>query len=502
MAKKSVAFLEFQNITKRFPGALALDGVSFAVERGTCHALIGENGAGKSTLGRILAGVHTADSGEIRLDGQVVHPSSPLAARRLGIAMVHQELAFCPNLTVAENLCLGDLPRHALGWVDRAALHDRAKTMLAEIGAAIDPDAIIGTLSTGKEQLVQIAAAVGSGAQVIVMDEPTSSLSGGETRELFRLVRALKARGITLIYVSHRMEELFELCDNVTVLRDGRFVTTEAIAATNQARVVRQMTGRELLVQTPSHLTRPLGEEFLRVETLASARRFTDVGFTLRAGEVVGLAGLVGAGRSEVAQAILGLDPAATGRVFVRGKELMLGSMTAAMNAGLGLVPEDRKRQGLVLPLNCRENTALAALPLLTRAGWVQRAAERALVSRYATRLRVRTPSLEAPIASLSGGNQQKLALAKWLARDCDVLIVDEPTRGIDVGAKAEIYQLLDELAAEGKALLVISSELPELIGLCRRILVMREGRLAGEVERAGFSEATLLEIMAGVAAA
>ena len=315
-------------------------------------------------------------------------------------------------------------------------------------------------------------------------------------------MRALKARGITLIYVSHRMEELFELCDNVTVLRDGRFVTTEAIAATNQARVVRQMTGRELLVQTPSHLTRPLGEEFLRVETLASARRFTDVGFTLRAGEVVGLAGLVGAGRSEVAQAILGLDPAATGRVFVRGKELMLGSMTAAMNAGLGLVPEDRKRQGLVLPLNCRENTALAALPLLTRAGWVQRAAERALVSRYATRLRVRTPSLEAPIASLSGGNQQKLALAKWLARDCDVLIVDEPTRGIDVGAKAEIYQLLDELAAEGKALLVISSELPELIGLCRRILVMREGRLAGEVERAGFSEATLLEIMAGVAAA
>jgi ABC-type sugar transport system ATPase subunit len=476
--------------------------VSFAVERGSCHALIGENGAGKSTLGRILAGVHRADSGEIRLDGRVIHPTSPLAARQLGIAMVHQELAFCPNLTVAENLCLGDLPRRTLGWVDRAALRERARRMLAEIGADIDPDAVIGTLSTGREQLVQIAAAVGSGAQVIVMDEPTSSLSSGETRELFRLIGELKARGITLIYVSHRMEELFALCDHVTVLRDGRFVATEAIAATNQARVVRQMTGRELLVQTPAHLTRALGDEFLRVENLSSPGHFSAVNFAVRAGEVVGLAGLVGAGRSEVAQAILGLDAAATGRVFVRGRELKLGAMDTAMAAGLGLVPEDRKRQGLVLPLNCRENAALAALPLLSRAGWVDRTAERALVGRYAQRLRVRTASLEAPISSLSGGNQQKLALAKWLARDCDVLIVDEPTRGIDVGAKAEIYQLLDELAGEGKALLVISSELPELIGLCRRILVMREGRLAGEVARENFSEHGLLEIMAGVAAA
>jgi ABC-type sugar transport system ATPase subunit len=495
-------YLEFAHLTKRFPGALALDGVSFAIERGSCHALIGENGAGKSTLGRILAGVHRADSGEIRLDGKVIHPATPLAARQLGIAMVHQELAFCPNLTVAENLCLGDLPRGTLGWVDRAALRDRARRMLAEIGADIDPAAIIGTLSTGREQLVQIAAAVGSGAQVIVMDEPTSSLSSGETRELFRLVRELKARGITLIYVSHRMEELFELCDTVTVLRDGRFVATEAIAATNQARIVRQMTGRELLVQTPSHLARPLGDECLRVENLSSPGKFSGVNLSLRAGEVAGLAGLVGAGRSEVAQAILGLDPSATGRVFVRGREISLGSMGQAMAAGLGLVPEDRKRQGLVLPLNCRENAALAALPLLTRAGWVDRAAERELVGRYAKRLRVRTASLEAPISSLSGGNQQKLALAKWLARDCDVLIVDEPTRGIDVGAKAEIYQLLDELAGEGKALLVISSELPELIGLCRRILVMREGRLAGELPRADFSEHGLMEIMAGVAAA
>jgi ABC-type sugar transport system ATPase subunit len=495
-------FLEFKNITKRFPGVLALNDVSFTVERGTCHALIGENGAGKSTLGKILAGVQTADSGEIRLADRAIAPTNPLAARELGIAMVHQELAFCPNLTVAENLCLGDLPRSQLGWVDRTALRARARAMLAAIGSNIAPDAVIGTLSTGQEQLVQIAAAVGTGAQVIVMDEPTSSLSGGETRELFRLVRELTARGITLIYVSHRMEELFALCDRVTVLRDGRHVITEAIPATNPHRVVQQMIGRELLVQNPAHLARSLGEERLRVENLSSPGRFANVSLQVRAGEIVGLAGLVGAGRSEVAQAVLGLDPAATGRVVVKGREIVPGSIEAALSAGLGLVPEDRKRQGLVLPLNCRENTVLAALPLITRAGWVRRAAERELVQRYAGRLRVKTPSLETIIASLSGGNQQKLALAKWLARECDVLIVDEPTRGIDVGAKAEIYQLLDELACEGRALLVISSELPELIGLCRRILVMREGHLVGEVASADFSEAALMRLMAGVATA
>ena len=496
-----MAFLEFHGITKRFPGVLALDGVGFAVERGTCHALIGENGAGKSTLGKILAGVHTADRGEIRLDGRVIHPATPLAARELGIAMVHQELAFCPNLSVAENLCLGDLPRRA-GFVNRTELRARARTMLATIGADVDPDAIIGTLSTGKEQLVQIAAAVGTGAKVIVMDEPTSSLSAAETHELFRLVRELKARGITLIYVSHRLEELFALCDQVTVLRDGRHVATERIADTNPHRVVTQMIGRELLIATPAHLARPLGDECLRVESLTSPRKFSGIDLSVRAGEIVGVAGIVGAGRSEVVQAIFGLDPAATGRLTVKNSPLLLGSLDAALAAGVGLVPEDRKRQGLVLGLNCRENTCLAALPALTRLGWVNRTTERSLAKRYADRLRVKAPSLETITAGLSGGNQQKIALAKWLARSCDVLLIDEPTRGVDVGAKAEIYQLLDELACEGKALLVVSSELPELIGLCRRILVMRNGQLAGEVARADFSEAALMRLMAGVAAA
>ena len=480
-------FLEFNGITKRFPGVLALDGVSFGVEQGTCHALIGENGAGKSTLGKILAGVQTADGGEIRMDGRLVAPANPLAARELGIAMVHQELAFCPNLSVAENLCLGDLPRHA-GFVDRTALRTRARAMLATIGSTIDPDAIIGTLSTGQEQLVQIAAAVGTGAKVLVMDEPSSSLSASETNELFRLVRELKARGITLIYVSHRLEELFALCDNITVLRDGRHVVTERVADTTPHRVVTQMIGRELLIQTPAHLQRTLGPCRLAVHGLSSEGKFRDINLEVRAGEIVGVAGIVGAGRSEVVQAIFGLDPDATGRVTVADQPLALRSIDDALASGLGLLPEDRKRQGLVLGLNCRENTALAMLPSLSRLGWVRREEERTLTQRFVNRLRVKTPSLETLTAGLSGGNQQKIALAKWLARSCDVLLIDEPTRGVDVGAKAEIYQLLDELACEGKALLVVSSELPELIGLCRRILVMREGCLAGEVPRAEFS--------------
>jgi ABC-type sugar transport system ATPase subunit len=496
-----MAFLEFSQITKRFPGVLALDGVSFAVERGSCHALIGENGAGKSTLGKILAGVQCADGGEIRLAGRPVAPGTPLEARQLGIAMVHQELAFCPNLSVAENLCLGDLPRRR-GFVNRPALRARARALLDTISADIDPDAIIGTLSTGREQLVQIAAAVGTGAQVIVMDEPSSSLSAAETHELFRLVRELKVRGITLIYVSHRLEELFALCDHITVLRDGRHVVTERVADTSPPRVVTQMIGRELLVQTPAHLNRPPGPCRLAVQRLASGRKFQDISLEVRAGEIVGLAGIVGAGRSEVVQAIFGLDPEATGEITVAGRPLAPRSIEAALAAGLGLVPEDRKRQGLVLGLNCRENTALAMLPALSRLGWMCRGQERSLAQRFASRLRVKAPSLETLTAGLSGGNQQKIALAKWLARSCDVLLIDEPTRGVDVGAKAEIYQLLDELACEGKALLVVSSELPELIGLCRRILVMRGGRLAGEVARADFSEAALMQLMAGVAAA
>ncbi|MBI3850974.1 MAG: sugar ABC transporter ATP-binding protein [Verrucomicrobia bacterium] len=495
-----MSLLSFRKITKRFPGVLALDGVSFEVERGSCHALIGENGAGKSTLGKILAGVYTADEGEMRLDGQPIHPTNPLLARQLGIAMVHQELAFCPNLTVAENLCLGELPAHA-GWLDRQRMRKQARAMLDEIEADIDVDRPIGELSTGQEQIVQVAAALGTHAQVIVMDEPTSSLSAHESEHLFKLLAHLKERGITVIYVSHRLEEIFQLCDTVTVLRDGRHVATEEVADTNRDRVIHQMIGREVVSHTPKHLSRALGDEVLRVEALASPGKFSNVSFTLRAGEVLGFAGLVGAGRSEVAQAIFGLDEAATGKVFVHARELSLGDVNAALSAGIGLLPEDRKRLGLVLTMNCRENTSLAALDHLTRSGFVRRGEEQSLVQRHTERLQVRTPSFEAPIDGLSGGNQQKIALAKWLARECDILIVDEPTRGVDVGAKAEIHRLLDELACQGLAVLLISSELPEVMNLSRRILVMREGELADELKREYFTQANLMRLMAGVEA-
>ncbi|HMF88087.1 MAG TPA: sugar ABC transporter ATP-binding protein, partial [Gemmatimonadaceae bacterium] len=460
--------------------------------------LMGENGAGKSTLGKILAGVYTADAGEMRLDGKLVHPATPLAARHLGIAMVHQELAFCPNLTVAENLCLGELPAR-FGWVDRKRMRERARGMLREIEADLDVDQPIGQLTTGQEQLVQIAAALGVNARVIVMDEPTSSLSAGESEHLFHLLAQLKQRGITVLYVSHRLEEIFRLCDTVTVLRDGRHVATEKNAATNRDRVIHQMVGREVVAISPRHVERALGDELLRVENLSSPGKFQRVSFSLRAGEVLGLAGLVGAGRTEVAQAIFGVDAQAAGSVLVRGKAMALGNVNTALAAGIGLLPEDRKRLGLVLSMNCRENGSLASLGRLTRLGFVRRRAEQALVRRYADRLQVRTPSLENLIASLSGGNQQKVALAKWLARQCDILIVDEPTRGVDVGAKAEIHALLDELACEGLGIIVISSELPEVMNLSRRILVMRDGNLAGELARADFSQPTLMRLMAGV---
>lgn len=494
-------YLTFSHITKRFPGVLALDDVSFTIERGECHALMGENGAGKSTLGKILAGVHNADSGEIRLEGDPIRPTDPLRARQLGIAMVHQELAFCPNLTIAENLCLGELPEK-FGIVNREEMRRKARAMLEEIECDLDVNLPVSRLSTAQEQLVQIAGAVGTGARIIVMDEPTSSLSVAESEHLFKLLAHLKERGITVIYVSHRMEEIFRLCDTITVLRDGRHVATERIARTNHDRLVHQMVGRDVEFKTPDHVAQPLGEELLRVEKLSSRGKFKDINFTIRSGEVVGLAGLVGAGRSEIAQAIFGLDPLVTGKVFVRGQEVKLRSVPRMLEAGIGMVPEDRKRQGLVLSMNCRENASLAALDRMTYPlGVIKRGDERTITQIFLERLQTRMGSIETPVATLSGGNQQKVALAKWLARDCTALIVDEPTRGVDVGAKAEIHKILDELAGAKMGLLVISSELPELINLCRRIIVLREGEQVGELERDNFSQTVLLRMMAGVAA-
>lgn len=494
-------FLRFDKISKRYPGVRALDEVSFEVAEGSCHALMGENGAGKSTLGKILAGVQRSDGGEIRLQGEVIRPSDPLSARRLGIAMVHQELAFCPNLSVAENLCLGALPSR-MGWMRRRALRQEATRLLQTIGADIPVDRPVGELSTGQEQLLQIAAAVGTGARVIVFDEPTSSLSVAESEHLFALLGDLKRRGITVVYVSHRMDEIFRLCDTVTVLRDGRHVATEPIGQTHENRLVEQMIGRELDPASSSGSRRVPGEEVLRVSALSSPGRFSDIGFSVRAGEILGLAGLVGAGRSEVAQAIFGLDSRSTGEVIVRGQRLRPRSVGAALEAGLGFLPEDRKRLGLILPLSCRENASLAVLGRIATAGVVRRSIERTMAGSFFNRLRVKSPSMEAPVSGLSGGNQQKVALAKWLARECPILMVDEPTRGVDVGAKAEIHRLLEELAAGGTAILLISSELPELMRLSDRVVVLRQGRQVGGLDREEFSQAALLRLMAGVGSA
>jgi ABC-type sugar transport system ATPase subunit len=490
--------IRLAGITKRFPGVVALHDVSFEVASGTCHAICGENGAGKSTLGKILAGIERPDAGMIWLDGRAVSFTSPRDALAAGVAMVHQELAFCENLTVAENLCLGKLPaRHT--FVSRRAMRARARELLATIGATIDPDRCVETLTVAEQQLVQIAAAVGSGARFMIFDEPTSSLSEAEAARLYELIGRLTASGVTILYVSHRMPEIFRLCDIVTVLRDGRHVSTQPIATLDEDRLVQLMIGRRIEQYYPAHVETTAGEEVLRVEGLGCAGRFRDVSFVLRAGEVLGVAGLVGAGRTELAEALFGITPATAGTVLVGGRPTRIRSPQDAMALGIGLVPEDRKRQGLVLSMMARENTTLPTLDELARAGWVRRATERARVLELFDRVRAHPSLLDAGAAGLSGGNQQKLVLAKWLGARSRILILDEPTRGVDVGAKAEMHARIDELAARGTAILLISSELPELLNLSTRILVLRGGRLVGEVRREEASQETILRLMAGL---
>ena len=488
----SDAAVRFEGVSKRFPGAQALTDVTFDIAAGACHALCGENGAGKSTLGKIIAGIHQPDGGRLLIHGREVHFTGPRDALAAGVGMVHQELAFCDNLSVAENLTLSDLPARG-GIVDREAMRRRAESMLAETGTELDVTREFGKLAIGQRQMVQIAAAVGGGARIIVFDEPTSSLSQAEAERLFALIERLKARGVTCIYVSHRMPEIFRLCDAVTILRDGRHVATHPTASLTESDLVQMMIGRPLAEYFGRHAVTGPGEEVLRVEGLSVAGKFEDVSFSLHAGEIVGLAGLMGAGRSEVAAALFGLDRPTRGRIVLRGKPVEVQSPSHAISLGIGFVPEDRKRQGLVLSASGLHNTSLPILDRLSRFRWIQRARERSVAGEYFDRLRVRTPSLDATVAGLSGGNQQKIVLAKWLAASSRILILDEPTRGVDVGAKAEIYQLMNRLAASGVAIVMISSELPEVLGMSDRILVMRAGRVACEF---GSEEATQEKIL------
>jgi len=497
------AAVRFEGITKRFPGVQALTDVSLGVAAGSCHALCGENGAGKSTLGKILAGIYAPDEGRVYVDGRDVTFAGPRDAFAAGVGMVHQELAFCENLSVAENLCLGALPA-ARGLVDRRALRQRAREMLASIGSDLDVTRRLGELPIAQQQIVQIAVAVGGGARIIVFDEPTSSLSQVEAERLYELIAQLKSRGVTCIYVSHRMTEVYRLCDTISVLRDGRHVATRQASELSEPDLVQLMIGRPVAAYfgrraDETRGTPPEPEELLRVEHLSSDGHFDDVSFSVRAGEVVGLAGLVGAGRSDVAETIFGARKRTAGRVTISGRAASLSSPTDAIRLGIALVPEDRKRQGLVLSESGRRNMSLPLLGRLSRFTWLRQSEERALVERHFHMLRVRAPDIDAPVAGLSGGNQQKIVLARWLAADAKVLILDEPTRGVDVGAKAEIHALIGELAAKGAGVLLISSELPELLSLSSRILVLRAGRLVGEMPAKGATQDGLLRLMAGI---
>ena len=496
-----VEFIQFDSISKSFGGVTALRDITLGIGRGECHGLMGENGAGKSTLGKVLAGIHKADAGEMHIDGVKHTFDCPRDAIDAGVAMVHQELAFCPDLSVAENLCMGRYPRRFGVFLDREEMEKRAEKLLADIGVSINVRQPMRDLSTAQEQLVQIASAVGSEPRILIFDEPTSSLAEPDAQNLFHLIEALRDRGMTMIYVSHRMPELFRLCDKISVLRDGQYVGTLAKNEMTQDAVVRMMIGRSVEEYFPTYLKSDLGQIALSVKNLSSPGKFRDVNFEIRTGEIVGFAGLVGAGRSEIAKAIFGLDRRAIGEVTLNGAPLPLGDIRASMRAGIGLVPEDRKRQGCVLGMSCGANISMALLDRLRKFGLLDRQQEREIGGRYFDQLRVKAASLNAPVNSLSGGNQQKIVLAKWLARSGKLLIVDEPTRGVDVGAKAAIHGLIDELAQQGLAVMLISSELPEVINLSTRIIVMRDGEIAGELSREAATQQSVLRLMAGVTA-
>lgn len=494
------AIIKTEDLTKVFPGVVALNKVNIEVQAGTCHALVGENGAGKSTLGKIIGGLYRPEQGRLLVHGKPVSFHGPLQATRAGISIVHQELLFCENLSIAENLCLDEPP--TIGpFVDKQEMVRRSKLWLNSMQVDVDPNILVGALPVSIQQQVQIAGAVGKGARVLIFDEPTSSLTQREVELLFEQIRKLKQEGVTCLYVSHRLEEIFAICDRVTVLRDGSHVGTEPIEKLDRNSIVRMMIGRDISASVQRD-ARQDGEPLLQVQGFSSPGKFHDISFKVKSGEILGLAGLVGAGRTEIAEAIFGLDREATGVVAVKGKEVRPKSPSQMMGNGVGLVPEDRKRHGLVLMMNSRENISLAILDQIQAVGFTKGKAERQVARTYFNSMRVKAPTLDTPSAGLSGGNQQKLVIAKWLAAQCDVLILDEPTRGVDVGAKSEIHALIRELAEQGKAVIVISSELPELLSNTDRILALHNGRITGEIESASATEESLLKMMTGSAAA
>ena len=486
--------LELTGISKAFAGVQALKEVSFDLRAGEVHALVGENGAGKTTLIKVITGAHAPDEGTIEVQGRPVADIDPVEARRLGIAAIYQQPALFPELSVAENIAIGLEPRggwRRVRWGQRRA---RARALLEQIGAAIDPETEVRRLSMPEQQLVEIARALGASACILIMDEPTASLSDKEVDQLFRLIGDLKAQGAGIIYISHRLDELSRVADRVTALRDGVLVGTRPMAEVSRAELIRMMVGRELSAVFPKSSVEP-GELVLEVRGLGCRTTgVRDVAFSIRAGEILGLAGLVGAGRTELARILFGLTPADAGQVRIRGRTVTIASPAQAVALGIAYVPEDRRRHGVILEMATGANVTLATLRAVSHMGLLDFRQERETASRFIDQLGIKTTSLETPVANLSGGNQQKVALARWLAAKPVLLILDEPTQGVDVGAKAEIHRLMSELARAGLAILMISSELPEILGMSDRIAVMHGGMIAGILDRDAATQESILE--------
>ena len=485
--------LELKNISKSFPGVRALDDVSFSIERGTVHALVGENGAGKSTLIKILAGIYHPETGETLVDGKAEVFKTPVDSQVKGISVVHQELKLSETLSVAENVFLGNL-LYKNGLVDWKGMRVCAAQLLEQLGIPLNVDAEVAKLSVAQKQMVEICKAINRHCKVLIMDEPSATLTDKEQSIMFRTVKQLRAQGVTIIYISHRLEEIFDLANNVTVLRDGRHIDTVPVHTVDRARLVSMMVGREVTTEYPRSGIAP-GQVVLEAKDLKRRNVLKGISFTLRKGEILGIAGLVGAGRTELVRAVLGIDKLESGEVLLDGKPVKIQSFRQAIRRGLGLVPEDRKKQGLVQLATVSRNICMVNLNIVSRRGVMDRKLERKYSHEYVSKLKISTPSVDTEVQYLSGGNQQKVVIAKWLLEDSKIIVLDEPTRGIDVGSKSEIYQLITKLVQEGKSVIMISSELPEVVGMSDRILVMHEGRQVGIIEREDASQEAIMAL-------
>lgn len=492
MVQTTDTILELRNIRKGFSGVPVLKDVHLSIRAGSVHALVGENGAGKSTLMKIISGIHAPDDGVILYKGQEISDLTPSKCLELGISMIHQELSPEPYMTIAENIFLGREPLGPGRFINFKKMYRDTQQILSQMGIPYSPKTLVQDISLAGKQMVEIAKAISRNASIIIMDEPTSALTDSEVESLFAQIAALKEKNVAIIYITHKMDEIFTLADDITILRDGTMIQTGPKEDFTMDGLIHQMVGREITDIFPK-VQVPIGEPVLEAEGLCRDGVFQDISFTLHKGEILGFAGLAGAGRTEVARAIFGLDRLTAGQVRLHGKALHIRHPSAAIAAGIAYVPEDRKEIGLVLCRSIRENTSLASLKRITKHGLLQLGQEKSLIEDMVSQLSIKISSMENVVSSLSGGNQQKVVLAKWLLQQIDVLILDEPTRGIDVGAKAEIHRMMGQLAAEGMAIIMISSELPEVLGMSDRILVMHNGKITGELDREQATQETVM---------